>query len=51
MDRKKLGAKVFADPKERKKLEEIVWPAIAELCDEEIKLAYANGSKVSTRRN
>ena len=46
VDRKKLGAKVFADPNERRKLEQIVWPAIAQLVENEIKTAHENGSKV-----
>ena len=46
VDRKKLGAKVFADPNERRKLEQIVWPAIAQLCENEITRAHQNGSKV-----
>ena len=46
MDRKKLGAKVFADPSERRKLEQMVWPAIAQLCNAKIRDAYGDGFKV-----
>ena len=46
VDRKKLGAKVFADPSERKNLENIVWPAIASMCMKEIEAAHEKGFKV-----
>ena len=36
IDRKKLGAIVFADPARRKRLEEIVWPRIAEALREKL---------------
>ena len=46
IDRKKLGAKVFGNPEERKKLEQLVWPAIQELAEENIKKAFSSGSKI-----
>ena len=36
IDRRALGAKVFADPEARRKLNEIVWPAIKRLARERI---------------
>ena len=46
IDRKKLGGKVFNNPGERRKLEEIVWPAIELLCRREIGKAAEAGHKV-----
>ena len=46
IDRKKLGAKVFGNPEERKKLEHLVWPAIQELAEESIQKAFSSGSKI-----
>lgn len=36
IDRKALGAKVFADPAERRRLEEIVWPAMRKMMEERL---------------
>lgn len=36
IDRRKLGGKVFNNPGERRELERIVWPAIEQLCKQEI---------------
>ena len=46
IDRKKLGAKVFADPSQRRKLEEIVWPAIQSMVLREVEEAFFSGKKV-----
>ena len=37
IDRRKLGAKVFADPEMLRKLESIVWPEILRMAMEEMK--------------
>ena len=37
IDRRKLGAKVFADPEMLRKLESIVWPEIFRMAMEEMK--------------
>ena len=37
IDRKKLGAKVFGDPAQRKRLEGIVWPWMRETMEERLK--------------
>jgi len=46
IDRKKLGTKVFADPNERKQLEQIVWPAIQSMVERDVKRAFESGKKV-----
>ena len=37
---------VFNNPGERKKLEELVWPAIETLCKKEISKAYESGHSI-----
>jgi len=44
IDRKALGAKVFAKPEELKRLTAIVWPAIRALAEEEIARVRAAGT-------
>jgi dephospho-CoA kinase len=46
IDRRKLGAIVFADPKARARLEEILHPAIVEECERRIQQAHASGAAV-----
>jgi len=43
IDRRVLGAKVFADPEARRRLEEIVWPAIRRLTEERLSELRAEG--------
>ena len=43
IDRKALGAKVFADPEARQRLQEIVWPAIRRLTEQRLKELHAEG--------
>lgn len=46
IDRRRLGARVFADPRARQRLEAIMHPAIREACEEEIRAAEAAGRKI-----
>ncbi len=46
IDRRRLGARVFADPDARKLLESILHPAIREACRGEIRAAEASGHPV-----
>ena len=46
IDRKALGAKVFSDPAQLKRLTDIVWPEILNLAKEEIAAARQSGAKV-----
>ena len=46
IDRKALGAKVFGQPSELKKLTDIVWPAIRRLAAQEIAQARASASVI-----
>ncbi len=46
IDRRKLGAIVFADPKARARLEEILHPAIIVECERRIQQAAASGAAV-----
>ena len=46
IDRRTLGAKVFADPEARRRLEEIVWPAIRRLAEERLASLRAEGAGV-----
>lgn len=47
IDRKALGAKVFGDAAELKRLTDIVWPAILELAQAELATARAGEAKVA----
>ncbi len=47
IDRAALGARVFGAPAEMTRLTDIVWPAIAELVDEELDAARAAGASVA----
>jgi dephospho-CoA kinase len=46
IDRRALGAKVFTDPEARRKLNEIVWPAIKRLARERIEALRGQGAAV-----
>ena len=46
IDRRRLGAIVFSDPKARARLEEILHPAIVEECGRRIRQARASGAAV-----
>ena len=46
IDRRALGAKVFADPAARRRLEEIVWPAMRRLMEDRLAELRAQGSSV-----
>ncbi len=46
IERKALGAKVFADPSARQRLEAIVWPAIRRLMEEELTELRSQGTDV-----
>lgn len=46
IDRRKLGAMVFADPKARARLEDILHPAIVEECERRIQEAGTSGAAV-----
>ncbi len=46
IDRRKLGAMVFADPKFRARLEDILHPAIVEECERRIQQAGTSGAAV-----
>ena len=46
IDRRKLGAMVFADPQARARLEEIMHPAIIAECERRIQQAAAHGAAV-----
>lgn len=46
IDRRRLGAIVFADPKVRKRLEAILHPAIIEECERRIRQAVVSGAVV-----
>ena len=47
IDRKALGGKVFADPEARRRLEEIVWPAMREMMEERLAELHAAGTDVA----
>ena len=47
IDRKKLGAKVFADPEMRRKLEAIVWPAMRDMMEKQLDELRASGTEVA----
>lgn len=44
IDRKALGGKVFGDPEARRRLEQIVWPAIRAMMDQRLKELRASGT-------
>jgi dephospho-CoA kinase len=46
INRRRLGAQVFADPTARQRLEAILHPAIRETCQAEIRAAFASGRTV-----
>ncbi len=46
IDRRRLGAVVFADPRARARLEQILHPAIVEECERRIQQAHASGAAV-----
>ncbi|MBI2562961.1 MAG: dephospho-CoA kinase [candidate division NC10 bacterium] len=46
IDRRRLGARVFAEPAARRRLEAIMHPAIRTACEEEIGAARASGRSV-----
>jgi dephospho-CoA kinase len=47
IDRGKLGQRVFADPQERERLNDIVWPAMAEMMEQDLKALRARGEPVA----
>jgi len=47
IDRQKLGQRVFADPKERERLNYIVWPAMATIMEEDLAELRARGAAVA----
>jgi dephospho-CoA kinase len=47
IDRKALGGKVFADPEARRRLEEIVWPAMRLMMEERLAKLGADGTDVA----
>ena len=47
IDRQKLGRRVFADPGERQRLNDIVWPAMAEMMARDLDELRAAGTKVT----
>ena len=47
VDRKALGAKVFADPAQRRRLEEIVWPAMRRMMEERLAEMRSQGTEVA----
>ena len=47
VDRKALGAKVFADPAQRRRLEEIVWPAMRRMMEERLAELRSQGTEVA----
>jgi len=46
IDRRRLGARVFADPDARRRLESILHPVIREACQREIRAAEASGHEL-----
>lgn len=47
IDRRKLGAIVFADPAERRALQDIVWPRMKEMIRQRLAELRANGTRVA----
>jgi dephospho-CoA kinase len=46
IDRQKLGRRVFSDPEDRRRLNDIVWPAMAELMAHDLDELRAKGARV-----
>jgi dephospho-CoA kinase len=47
IDRGKLGQRVFADRQQRERLNDIVWPAMAELMEQDLRALRASGQPVA----
>jgi len=47
IDRRKLGRRVFADPEDRRRLNDIVWPAMAEIMARDLDDLRARGVRVA----
>ena len=47
IDRQKLGRRVFADPEDRHRLNDIVWPAMAEIMARDLDELRARGARVA----
>jgi dephospho-CoA kinase len=47
IDRRALGGKVFGDPEARRRLEEIVWPAMRRMMQVQLKALRAKGASVA----
>ena len=47
IDRQKLGRRVFADPEDRHRLNDIVWPAMAEMMARDLDRLRARGERVA----
>jgi dephospho-CoA kinase len=47
IDRGKLGQRVFADRQQRERLNDIVWPAMAELMEQDLRALRARGQPVA----
>jgi len=47
IDRQKLGRRVFADPEDRHRLNDIVWPAMAEMIAHDLDELRAKGERVA----
>ncbi len=47
IDRRALGGKVFADPEARKRLEQIVWPAMRQMMEERLAELRSGGTPVA----
>jgi len=47
IDRQKLGRRVFSDPEDRRRLNDIVWPAMAEMMARDLDELRAKGERVA----
>jgi dephospho-CoA kinase len=47
IDRQKLGRRVFSDPEDRRRLNDIVWPAMAEIMARDLDNLRARGARVA----
>jgi dephospho-CoA kinase len=47
IDRQKLGRRVFADPEDRRRLNDIVWPAMAEMMARDLDELRAKGERLA----